>query len=187
MQNKFLLTVVGEDRPGIVARLTEVLVKHEANLEESRMAILGDEFAAIVLISVSDNKLDNLKKELSSLEKEGIQITYKGTQPLGSERFAGYSWYRLHLTGADHEGIVFKVAQMLRERSINIQSMETDVVPAPETATPLFKLDATIVVPATIRSAELEKELSRIGEEEMVDIVIKEVDSAKAVAAAVKV
>jgi glycine cleavage system transcriptional repressor len=179
--------MVGEDRPGIVARLTEVLVKHDANLEESRMAILGGEFAAIVLISAPESKFENLKKDLAALHSEGILVTHKGTQPQGSERFAGYSWYRLSLAGADHEGIVFKVAQMLRERSINIQSMETGVVPAPETAKPLFKMEATIAVPSSIRKAELEKELTRISEEELVDIQVKEVDSTKATVSAVKV
>lgn len=187
MNSKFLLTVVGEDRPGIVARLTEILVKHEANLEDSRMAILGGEFAAIVLASAPHDKLETLKKDLSGLHSEGITVTVKSTQPLASERFAGYAWYLLTLVGADHEGIVFKVAQMLRDRSINIQSMETDVVPAPETATPLFQMHATIAVPSTIRKPELDKDLARIAEEEMVDIDLKEVDSAKLRATALKV
>lgn len=183
MQSKYLLTVVGEDRPGIVARLTEVLVKHESNLEESRMAILGGEFAAIVLISADAAKLDALNKDLSALQKEGITVTTKGTKPAISDRFAGHSWYHITLEGADHEGIVYKVAQLLRDRSINIQSMETEVVHAPETGTPLFKMQATLAVPSAIRRPDLQKEMDRISEEELVTIQIKEADGAKLSAA----
>lgn len=188
MQTKYLLTVVGEDRPGIVARLTEVLVKHEANLEESRMAILGGEFAAIVLISAATDadKMAALNKDLAALQKEGISVTTKSTKPNISDRFAGHTWYHVILEGADHEGIVYKVAQLLRDRSINIQSMETEVVHAPETGTPLFKMQATIAVPSAIRKPDLENELNRIGEEELVTIQVKQTDGAK-LSAAVRV
>lgn len=186
MQSKYLLTVVGEDRPGIVARLTAVLVKHESNLEESRMAILGGEFAAIILISASADadKLNSLNKDLAALQKEGITVTCKATKSNISDRFSGHTWYHITLEGADHEGIVYKVAQLLRDRSINIQSLETEVEHAPETGTPLFKMQATIAVPSAIRKPDLEKELNRIGEEELVTIQIEEADGAKLSAAA---
>lgn len=173
MHSKFLLTVVGEDRPGIVARLTEVLVKHEANLEESRMAILGGEFAAIVLVSAPEARIKDLETDLAGLKSEGITVTVKGTHKPGAERFAGTTNFELTLSGADHEGIVYKVSQLLHDRSINIQSLETDVVHAPETGTPLFEMCATIAVPSSLKVADLEKELNRIGNEENVDITLK--------------
>lgn len=183
MQRKFLLTAIGEDRPGIVSRLTEVLVSQNANLEESRMAILGGEFAAIVLIAVpEDVDVDVLTVELGKLQKDGITVTLKKTTPLDAARFADCVQYRLELTGADHEGIVFKISQLLRNHSINIQTMETEVVPAPMTATPLFQLRAVIAAPRTLSFGELKKQLDKVAEAESVDINIKEVDASTACA-----
>jgi glycine cleavage system regulatory protein len=38
------------DRPGIVADLAQLVFDCEANLEDSRMTLLGNEFAAILLV-----------------------------------------------------------------------------------------------------------------------------------------
>jgi glycine cleavage system transcriptional repressor len=174
MKQQLLVTAAGEDRPGIVARLTEIFVKHGANLEESRMAILGGEFAAIILISIPSENVQALEKELSGLKSETITATTKATKPLDPQRFANHHQYELILNGADHEGIVHNVSTFLRDRSINIESMETTVVPAPVTGSPLFKMKAALIVPPTISAAELNKHLAEIGTAQGVDISISE-------------
>src|SRR5271165_5577240 len=117
MKSQLLVTAIGEDRPGIVAHLTETFVKHGANLEDSRMAILGGEFAAIILVSVPSDQCDCLKKELSNL-KDIVVSTRTTNMPMPG-RFTGYVPYDLLVNGADHEGIVHKVSAFLRDRSIN--------------------------------------------------------------------
>lgn len=172
MKKQLLVTAVGADRPGIVARLTEVFVKHGANLEDSRMAILGGEFAAIMLVSVPVDKLDTLDKSLLSLKDETIVVTTKQTEAKDPERFSKHLPYELTVTGADHEGIVHAVTRFLSERSINIQAMDTDVVNAPETAIPLFQMRAIILVPDTVNYSELQNNLSKIGANEGLDILV---------------
>lgn len=170
MRNHLLVTAVGEDRPGIVAHLTEVLVRNGANLEESRMAVLGGEFAVIVLVSVESDKTQALQADLNNLSAEGISVTIKTTKPLNKERFAGHNSYVIRVTGADHEGIVHRVSSYLKDRAINIQSVETGVVNAPETGTPLFTMTAVVQVPAEISLADLKRSLDAIGNEECVDV-----------------
>ena len=51
MRRWFILSAIGRDRPGIVADLASLVYASEANLEDSRMTILGNEFAAILLCS----------------------------------------------------------------------------------------------------------------------------------------
>jgi glycine cleavage system transcriptional repressor len=172
MKKQLLVTAAGEDRPGIVARLTEVFVKHGANLEESRMAILGGEFAAIIMIAVPDERIEDLRKELKGLEDETITVTTKSTKPLDPKRFVKYAPYQIDLAGADHEGIVHKVSRFLKDHSINIQCMDTEVVPAPVSGTPLFHMKATVLVPPSISFGELQHQLDQLGDEECVDIAI---------------
>ncbi len=173
IRSQLLVTATGEDRPGLVARVSEVLVSHGANLEESRMALLGGEFAAIILVSVGADRVDGLVGALRELQGEAITISTKRTSPLSPDRFQGYASYELTVNGADHEGIVFRVARFLQEKSINIQSMESDVVAAPVTGTPLFCMRATVNVPPSLSVSELRQNLSAIGNEESVEIEVK--------------
>jgi glycine cleavage system transcriptional repressor len=172
MKSQLLVTAVGEDRPGIVARLTEVFVKHNGNVEESRMALLGGEFAAIILVAIPAERVDGLKTELDNLSNEIINVTVKPTSAHDPKRFAGHSHYEINLTGADHEGIVHKVSAWLRDRSINILSMSTEVVSAPVSGTPLFCMNAIVVVPSSLTESELRNEMTKIGSLENVEIKV---------------
>jgi glycine cleavage system transcriptional repressor len=172
MKSQLLVTATGEDRPGIVARLTEVFVKNGANLEESRMALLGGEFAAIILIGLSEDKIPALNHELAALRSEGIVVTSKSTAPLPPERLKGYLPCELTVTGADHEGIVHTVSSYLRDRAVNIQTMDSDVVSAPITGTPLFCMKATIQIPPSLSISELRKNLGTIADQQAVEIAL---------------
>lgn len=173
MRSQLLITSIGEDRPGIVAHITEVFVAHGANLEESRMAILGGDFAAIMLVSVPSDKVPGLEKDLAKLQSEGISVTTRNTEAHDAAKFKNYACYEVLLKGADHEGIVHSMSSRLKELKINIQSVETMVVHAPVTGTPLFQLKAQIQVPPSISQKELEVLLDKIAEQESVDIELK--------------
>ncbi len=171
MKSYFVVTITCPDRPGIVERITEILVEQGANWEESRMARLGGEFAGMVLVSVAPDKAEPLAAALRGLADQQLTVVVKPTQP-ADDVAAGGLLYELRLTGADHEGIVHKVSAYLARQGINVEAMETDVVPAPVTATPLFQMEAQIKVPAQLTLAELRGNLDRIGDELGVDIEV---------------
>jgi glycine cleavage system transcriptional repressor len=173
MRTQLLITSIGEDRPGIVARLTEVMVCHGANLEESRMAILGGEFVAIMLVSIAVDRVESLEKDLQKLHSEGISATARKTEYIDTSRFHGYGTFEIWLRGADHEGIVHRVSSFLHDQAINIQSIDTTVVNAPVTGTPLFQMKALILVPPSVKAGDLRKKLNDIADEESVDIELK--------------
>lgn len=170
MRSHLLVTATGEDRPGIVASLAEAIVENGGNLEESRMALLGGEFAAIILVTVPADRLSPLRAALNGLNSEKLSIAVRETGAVDASRFQGYVPCELKVSGADHEGIVHRVASFLRDRMVNIQSMESDVVSAPVTGTPLFSMRATIQVPPRLTVAELRRHLNTIGEAESVEI-----------------
>ncbi|MPZ72508.1 MAG: ACT domain-containing protein, partial [Nitriliruptorales bacterium] len=47
------VTAVGADRPGIIARVTKVLLDHGGNLQDSTMTILGGQFAIVLLVDTA--------------------------------------------------------------------------------------------------------------------------------------
>ena len=51
MRQLFALSAIGRDRPGIVADLAELIYECDCNLEDSRMTLLGSEFAVLLLLS----------------------------------------------------------------------------------------------------------------------------------------
>ncbi len=172
MTNHLLVTAVGEDRPGIVAKLTQVLVSHGANLEESRMAILGGEFAAVMLVT-GEMDANKLQHDLSALEKDGITVTTRATKPISVDKYRDYTACEIFLRGADHEGIVHSVSSQLRDKDINIQSVHTEVISAPVSGSPLFCMNATILVPPSLPVETLKSDLASIGDAQSVDIELK--------------
>src|SRR5512144_2241422 len=51
MKRLFAISAIGRDRPGIVADLAELIYECDCNLEDSRMTVLGSEFAVLLLCS----------------------------------------------------------------------------------------------------------------------------------------
>lgn len=78
MQTPAVLTVLGEDRVGIVAAVSAVLAEANTNIEDIRQTILGRIFTMTMLVSVDENRLpfDDLQKRLVELGRDlGMQIT----------------------------------------------------------------------------------------------------------------
>ena len=64
MGTSLVVTVIGNDRPGIVERLSDVVLAAEANWEESRMARLAGKFAGVLRVSVDADRADRLAADL---------------------------------------------------------------------------------------------------------------------------
>jgi glycine cleavage system transcriptional repressor len=168
-----VVTAVGRDKVGTVEMLTDVVVNHSANIEESRMARLGGEFAVIMLLSLAAEKVEPLVNALPSLQEKGLTVTSRRTDLTRLTEFKGYVPHEISVIGADHEGIVYRVARCLAAEGINVEEMDTRVSPAPNTGTPLFSMSARVQVPPNLTLRQLRRKLADVGEEIDVDIEIK--------------
>ena len=168
-----VVTAVGQDRRGTVEMITDVVVNHSANIEESRMARLGGEFAVIMMLSLTDENLESLTQDLNDLNKKGLMIISRQTDLSRMEKFQGFVPYEISVLGADHEGIVNSVARYLASEQINVEEMDTRVTHAPNTGTPLFSMTARIQAPPTLSLSELRSKLADVGDELDVDIEVK--------------
>lgn len=173
MSKKIMATITSRDRPGIVEQVTEVLVKHAGNLEESRMARLGGEFAGIMKISVPEKRAGRLVAALGRLKKKGIGVIARPIEGALPERLAGYLPHEIAVSGADHEGIVHGIAASLAELGANIEEISTSVVNAPITGAPLFNMRAVVGVPPSLGTGRLRERLDQIAAEQGVDVVVK--------------
>ncbi len=173
MKTLLVVTITCPDRPGIVEQITQIVIRYSANWEDSRMARLGGDFAGIVMISVAPDDADALKHALLDLSHDETTVAVKTTRADDPAVRTPHGLYTLHLTGADHEGIVHKVSAYLAAQGINVESMETKVTRAPMSAAPLFCMDAVIKVPPELSLHELDGSLQQIGESLGVDIDIQ--------------
>ncbi|CAB1083192.1 hypothetical protein D1AOALGA4SA_10771 [Olavius algarvensis Delta 1 endosymbiont] len=174
MSKEYLVvTAVGPDKVSTVEIIADVATGHQANIEESRMARLGGEFAVIMMLSIPDEKLQPLSEALQFLQEKGLTITAKRTDLSRADEFRGYIPYEIKVLGADHEGIVYKVSRYLAAEGINVEEMETRVTPAPNTGTPLFSMWAMVQAPPKRTLSQLRRKLADLGETIDVDIEVK--------------
>ena len=172
MRKNIVLTLTGSDRVGIVDSVTDVLVKYDGNVETSRMARLGGEFAMLMLVSMPEDQLEFFKDGVESLQKIGLQVNTKLTEQSHEKKYAGWLPYQIEVHGADHEGIVHQVAHYLTERGVNIESMDTGIVPAPMSGTLFFSMDAVVLVPPSSSHKDWQSELEDVADKLNVDIKV---------------
>ena len=168
-----VITVTGSEHPGVLQRLTEVVLQLGGNVEESRMACLGGQLAMIMSVSLMEAEIDNLTKKLGELEQQGFSIVVKPRAQKGPKLQKRYSFYELSVTGADHEGIIHHYANLLSPLGIHIVELESRVTPSPFTGAPLFSMRATIQVPIETVLRDLQERLAGIAEELSVEVDLK--------------
>lgn len=167
-----VLTAVGPDRPGLVKDVSSMIHRAGANLEDSRMAILGGEFALLVLISGPDSAIGKVRDTAASAESDlGLKLLL--TPTARPQQAGSYVLYRLRVTGVDHPGIVQTVTGILAERHVNVAAFESRIAYAPLSGTPMFILDAALQIPSQIALAELRRELAKVCEEDNLDFTLE--------------
>jgi glycine cleavage system transcriptional repressor len=125
MSNWFMVTLVGKDRPGIVAHVSNALYEEGCNLGEASMMRLGGNFTIMMMVRFSGNKkaLEDLLLTLAQsldLQLHVDAIDGQLHQHLLPEM-------RITVSGADRAGIVAKVTTALAEVGFNILELESDV------------------------------------------------------------
>jgi len=164
MQKNFVVTVTGPDRIGIVERVTGLLFKERGNVETSRMARLGGEFAILMLVSMAEERIAGLDADLLALTADGYKVTMTATDQTLAGGRTDWRQFRIEVEGADHEGIIHEVAQYLSGRGINIESVDSETTPAPVSGSPLFSMTAQIVAPPSLAGTGWEAGLKEIAD-----------------------
>lgn len=174
MQNRYIMTAFGKDRPGIVADVTELLYENNCNLEDTTMSMLAEEFTINLLFSSANNKIEStLHDECRKLEQEKSISAFirplERRRPSGQE---GLTTLTVHVEGMDQAGIVFKISRFLADNSLNILDLKSTVKTTPESGTALYLMDIHIQVPESTATKMLEEGLSIVAEELNVEITL---------------
>ena len=176
MSSWFILSAVGRDRPGLVADLAQLIYDSDANLEDSRMTLLGNEFAAILLCSGSDPALESrLVEGARSLESQNSLTVFVRPlegQPRPPVPAPGTTLYGVEAEGEDRAGIVARLCRTLADQRVNIANLESASVPTPS-GSALYRLVIRAEVPDTLDAATLGKALEQAGSAIGVDVTLR--------------
>jgi len=168
MNQSLVITAIGADRPGIVNELTEVLLNAGLNVEDSRMSVLGGEFAVMLLVTGNEAAINSIKQQKASLSDSlNLNLLIKSTtKPSDNDE---QTRYKITVEGMDNPGIVHKLAHYLSHQKINIVNMQTDSGHAPHTGTPLFTVNMLVDIPTGQNIQQVESDFAALCDELSMD------------------
>ena len=175
MKRWFIVSAMGRDRPGLVADLARLIYDCDANLEDSRMTILGSDFAVILLCSSGSNEIaDRLAIGAKRLERDhGLTILIReltgGTRP--PVPAPGTRLCRVEAAGEDKAGIVAGICGVLAEHGVNIVELDTTSQPGPG-GSPHYRLALRAEVPEALELRALREALEREAERLILDVAL---------------
>jgi len=159
MKKYFVISALGKDRPGIVNQLSKAILDCGCNIEDSRMTVLGGEFALILMVSGHWGAITRLERQVPVLEKKlELTILARHTEPRTAVQDTVP--YTVDVVAMDHPGIVHDIADFFATRDINIEELSTWTYPAAHTGAPMFSLNMTVSLPSGVHIGRLRDEFT---------------------------
>lgn len=174
MSTHFLLTVISDDKPGIVRRIANTVTRHGGNWLESRMAQLAGKFVGVIHVVTHSQDTGALQESLKALQSEFIYITIEPLASAGDPRPRGRE-ATFTATGPDRPGIVLEISQALAQYNINVVEMETECSSMPYSGEPLFEIRGSLSLPPETDLEQLIAQLDLIADQLGVDLECEEI------------
>lgn len=167
----YVITVIGDDRVGLVQSLADAVSAAGGNWERSELAELVGKFAGLVVVTVPDDRTDDLAAGLRALDGMlEVHLHEAGTPTATTDDTLTVT---LDLVGNDRPGIVQEITSAVKAHGVSIDRFESEVTDAPMGAGTLFSCHATL------RGEEaafplVRADLERLADELMVDLTLGE-------------
>ncbi|MGA7828172.1 MAG: ACT domain-containing protein [Geobacteraceae bacterium] len=172
----FAVTIIGKDRPGIVAGAAEVLFRLGCNIEDSSCTMLGGEFAMILIVSrkkpFSKTQLLEDFKAFGESMQLSVFVRTLSRDEIHYEVPSG-EICMVSVYGSDQPGIVYQVTKELAARQINISDMNTKLIGTPDE--PIYVLMLEAVLPEGIDVEKVSRLLENLKKELNVEIGVRSV------------
>ena len=124
---KVVISVLGPDRPGIIAAVSKILFQQNCNIENISQTILQSEFSGIFIVALPNVRTaDKLNKELidalnplnlhvylKSLDPQEEQYDYKKSEP-----------FVITIKGPDRKGLVAGITEVIARYGVNVTHLQ---------------------------------------------------------------
>ncbi|MDD7909886.1 MULTISPECIES: glycine cleavage system protein R [Pseudovibrio] len=170
MTKELILTIIADDRPGLVGLLSGKIANHGASWIDSSLSRLGGHFAGILRVAVAGDKEKALIDDIASLADQGLTITFHdataGTKPDGTHAVVS-------LIGQEQPGMVSRVSAVFAELGVNIETLESIVEPGSMSGELMFKATAEVILPPHVDAGQLSSALENIAGDLMIEISLE--------------
>lgn len=171
--NQYLtLTIIADDRPGIIEKVATVVTANGGNWLESNMSRLAGKFAGILLVDIIEEKQPQLLAALETLSSQGIRVTGEASTVI--DQAAG-EHLLLTVVGNDRPGIVGELSSLLAQLHVNVEELCTHCEDAPMSSEVLFRATAVVSLPTSgvspgLDRDQLQDELEALSDDLMVEL-----------------
>lgn len=181
MDHFAIVTAFGQDRPGIVAALAEGLFQLGCNIEDTSSVQLRGEFTMMLLVRLpkgmaADQLADRLPPHISPLDLT-VLCREVPAQAALRKPAPDTPTYMLSVYGADHPGIVAKVARTVSDHQGNITVMNTRVIGTADK--PVYVMVLEIKLHDGGSPDALQQALTRLKPTLGVDLTFRQLESVK--------
>ena len=171
MQTYLVISAVGNDRIGIVESLSQSVLESGCHIGESRMTVLGSEFAVVMLVSGYWNAVAKLESALPRVA-DSLSLRISATRTEAREDTRSLIPYAVEVIAPEHAEIVHRVSAFFARRGINIEDVYTNRYPAPQTGAAMFALHLSVGVPSDLSIASIRGEFMDFCDELNLDAMI---------------
>jgi len=125
--HKAIISVLGRDRPGIVAAACRILFENNCNIENVSQTILQAQFAGIFIVSMPaeitlDALQDSLRKDLSRLDQDVRIKPIRYQEPVFKP--ADIEPFVITTKGPDRKGLVAGITEIIAKHGANITNLQ---------------------------------------------------------------
>lgn len=164
-----VIAVIGQDRPGLVSALSDVVAEHGGSWGASQLAELAGTFAGVVTVEVGPDAVDGLEEALRGLQGV-LETSVRRVEQDAPAAAADGPVAQLDLVGHDQPGIVRQITGVLAAAGVSVERLDTSVVPAPQAGGDLFQARAVLRAPAGVDLDRLRSRLEDLAQELQVDV-----------------
>ena len=166
MFKSLVITLIGDDRPGIVEALSRIIVSHQGEWVESRLVNLSGKFAGVLQANIPEENCDDFTADLEA-GSEGLKITIEQARVDTPDKG---KCYKLDLVGQDRPGIIHRISAALVKNGATVDELESEVVEASMSGEKLFKASIVLCLAKGYSIDDLSDVLEDLANELIVDI-----------------
>lgn len=166
MSNQLVISIMTDDRPGVVEQIATIITRHQGNWLESALSRLGGKFAGILLADIPADSQQALESDLSALASQGIRVA---VDHAGQHTPPGGEQASFEVLGNDRRGIVGEISHVLARHNVSVDELYTQTENAPMSGELLFRAQARVVFPREMTRDDLQRILEQLSDDLMVE------------------
>lgn len=164
-----VLTVIGDDRLGLVSALSGAVADAGGNWIEGELSRLAGKFAGIVLVDVPLDAEATFRAAVATLGADGVlDVTIT---PVVDDPDPTGEALHVEITGQDRPGIVRQISSALTQIGVSIESISSLTYEAPMGSGEMFGVDAMLILPEIVTAEEVRAALEGIDSGLVVDVL----------------